>query len=98
MYLEKCNVGKREQKRDSLSLSFLTVGNDGNWEMMISSLTPSKQSFVIPEQSRTRYQESAFDREVSQMLGFLLWSKDILRDLTCGTCAKGGVLCGLITK
>ena len=66
--------------------------------MVIFSLTTSKQSFVIPEPSRTRYQESAFDREVSQMLGFLLWSKDILRDLTCGTCAKGGVLCGLITK
>ncbi|CDU08645.1 Sulfurtransferase TusD homolog (fragment) [Vibrio coralliirubri] len=28
-YLERCNVGKQEQKRDSLSRSFLTVGNDG---------------------------------------------------------------------
>ncbi|CDT26634.1 hypothetical protein VCR26J2_190076 [Vibrio coralliirubri] len=29
MYLKKCNVGKQEQKRDSLSRSFLNVGNDG---------------------------------------------------------------------
>ncbi|CDT29204.1 hypothetical protein VCR6J2_350074 [Vibrio coralliirubri] len=31
--MAKCNVGKQEQKQDSLSRSFLTVGNDvvGLW-------------------------------------------------------------------
>ncbi|CDT81447.1 hypothetical protein VCR15J2_690001 [Vibrio coralliirubri] len=29
VYLEKCSAGKQKQKRNSLSRSFLTLGNDG---------------------------------------------------------------------
>ncbi|PMO75898.1 hypothetical protein BCT03_08605 [Vibrio splendidus] len=56
--MEKCNVGKQEQKRDSLSRSFLTVGNDDYREVAIHCLLESKSLVVIPELSRTRYQGS----------------------------------------
>ncbi|KPM00689.1 hypothetical protein AN167_06540 [Vibrio splendidus] len=57
--MKKCNVGKQEQKRDSLSRSFLTVGNDDYREVAIHCLLESKSLVVIPESSRTRYQGSA---------------------------------------
>ncbi|CDT82431.1 hypothetical protein VCR3J2_250102 [Vibrio coralliirubri] len=73
VYLAKCNVGRQEQKRDSLSRSFLTVGNDGVRAMMTlllcnisvvvvvsNGLVRTKTFIVIPEPSGTRHQESGF--------------------------------------